>query len=101
MFLIKVIKIINNFLFIKAGPSTRNTRSLKRPHYNESQDSDEEKNQRDTRRTKRRMVSNESESSNNDNVDNDDEEDEDEDGGPSVSQRGRIRKPTAKAKGLH
>lgn len=48
------------------------------------------------------MVSNESESSNNDNVDNnDDEEDEDEDGGPSVSQRGRIRKPTAKAKGLH
>lgn len=52
--------------------------------------------QRDSRRSKRRIISqsHESESSN----DNDDDDDEE---GPSVSSRGRIRKPTAKARGFH
>lgn len=71
---------------------------MKRPHYNEDTDEDKQAAGSQQRRSKRRIVSmsptlqsdQHQESSNSDNEEN----------GVSVSSRGRIRKITAKARGL-
>ena len=81
------------------GPSTRNTRNTRRPQYNE--DSEDEslnrpKRHQNGQRHHTRAGRQDSQSFS----DNDDDDDDYEENSVSVSSRGRVRKISAKARGL-